>query len=195
MMLRFIKSRLEQFRRDNRGLAALEAIILLPTLAMIGVAGVVFFEGYRLQNDSLRATYAVADAIAREKEAITNQYLNSMHKMLDELVPDDGGIAMRVTIVCYSERRNKYRVAWSSKKGHFSGLKKHNHASIHKEADKLPEMPYGDQVIVVETFAKHAPSLNVGIPARDVSNFVVVRPRFVNQVKFAGKDKWICKGG
>lgn len=195
MILRFIKSRLTRFRDDNRGLAALEAIILLPTLAMVGVAGVIFFEGYRLQNDSLRATYAVADAIAREKKEITNQYLNSMHDMLDQLVPDDGGIAMRVTIVCYSERRKKYRVAWSAKKGHMSGLKKHTHHTIKLEADRLPDMPYGDQVIVVETFAKHRPSLSIGIPARDVSNFVVVRPRFVNQVKFANKPKWICKGG
>ncbi|MEM1302401.1 MAG: hypothetical protein AAGH17_07455 [Pseudomonadota bacterium] len=195
MILKYIKSRLSSFRKDTRGVAALEAIILLPTLAMIGVAGVVFFEGYRLQNDSLRASYAVADAIAREKEPITNTYIKSMRKMLDHMVPHDGGLSLRITIVCYSEKRGKYRVAWSSAKGSFANLKKHTHHTIHKEAAKLPDMPYGDQVIVVETFAKHAPSLSIGIPARDISNFVVVRPRFVNQVKFAGKDKWICKGG
>lgn len=195
MILRTIKSRLAAFRDDTRGVAAMEAIVLLPTLAMAAVAGVVFFEGYRLQNDSLRATYAVADAIAREKEPINSTYLNTMHDMLEHMVPDDGGLSMRVTIACYSERRNKYRVAWSQVKGSYGKLSKLKHSTLDAEADRLPEMPYGDQVIIVETYVKHAPSLNIGIPARDMSNFVVVRPRFVNQVKYEGKDKWICKGG
>ena len=191
------KSALARFRRDQEGVASVEALLLLPLLMWAYVATFVFFDAYRTQTDGLRVNYAISAAIAREDEQELNQqYLDNMLKLASFMTRSPQALTQRVTIVCFSEKKQKYRVAWSRSTGPKKNTyKKHTHSSIDKMREQLPDMPYGDQVIVVETFMDYRPLWDVGLDTRQFDYFSVIRPRFTNQIKWEGKPNWKCKGG
>ena len=150
------------------------------------------FDAYKKQTDGLRATYAIADAISREENDINQSYLNSMLDLTNYLTRTPNRVTQRVTIVCYSPKKSKYRVAWSRSQGPKKRTyKRHKNSTIDTLKDKLPILPLGDQLILVETFLDYAPLWNVGIDANTYDYFVFTRPRF-SQIKYENKSNWVC---
>ncbi|MEL6549771.1 MAG: hypothetical protein AAFQ54_05925 [Pseudomonadota bacterium] len=183
----------EALRSDTRGNVSIEAIILVPMLfwAYMMIYGV--FDAYRKQTDGLRVSYAVADAISREENAIDQQYLDSMITLADYMTNSPSPVTQRVTIVCYSAENTEYHVAWSKTSGGYvEELPPHTNATLNQSDHRLPEIVVGDQVILVETFVHYAPLLNLSITQKMFDYWTFTRPRFTNQVKYENEDEWVC---
>ena len=187
--------RLRAFVKDEYGVASIEAILLMPLLMWAYVATYVVYDGYKRQLDGLRSTYAVADAISREEQAINQFYLNSMIELTDFMTHSPSGITQRVTIVCYDEDDEEYFVAWSRSTGpREASYPVHNDTTINNNSDRLPDFPEGDQVILVETFMEYTPLMNIGLDDQLFEYWIFARPRFTNQVKWQGQNSWTCTG-
>ena len=195
-----IKFALRRLAQDTRGSAVVETMLMLPVMLGIWLVGVAAYDSYRVDSEAVRASYAIADAMSREKEAVNQTYLDNMHELYETMLGTGGaqeyGSSIRVTIACFSERRDMYRVAWSKVIGGSDyDWNAHSHRTLDELSDRLPIMPYGDQVIVLETAHFYLPLGGIVGGDRFVRNFVVTRPRFTNQVRFENQDGWVCKGG
>lgn len=190
---KILLARLRAFRKDERGMASIESLLIIPLLFWAYLGTFVMFEAYKRQTDGLRVTYAVADAISREEDAINQTYLNSMRKLTNYLTRSHELVTQRVSVVCFSPKRNKYRVAWSRVSGpKKSQYPRYNNSNIKDISDDLPVMPLGDQLILVETFMEYAPLWDVGMGEMTFDYFIFTRPRFTNQIQWEGKPEWAC---
>ncbi len=193
--IRRLESLLRRLRRDERGIAAFETILLMPILMWGYVAMFVMFDAYKVQTDGLRVTYSVADAMSRELDPINQSYLDSMVRVSNFMTRSPQGITQRVSIVCFSDTLDQYRIAWSKTTGpNAASYAAHQHVDIDQLSDQLPSMPSGDQAILIETFMKYRPLWNIGISEMTFDYFVVTRPRFTNQVRWDGQEAWVCSG-
>ncbi|MEM6477423.1 MAG: hypothetical protein AAF647_00105, partial [Pseudomonadota bacterium] len=195
------------FKRDERGVASIEGIILIPLLFWAFIGTFVIFHAFKTQTEGLRATYAIADAISREDGEVDSTYFNSIYDLAKFMTDGAPGLAQRYTIVCQSPKEaDKLRVAWSIVRfppqpanqplpPEFVPL---NSTSINTEKDRLPTIPVGDQLILVETFLPFTPvwSFNPvwenAISAQTFDYFIFTRPRFTSQLKFKGQPNWVC---
>ncbi|MEL6700331.1 MAG: hypothetical protein AAFO58_01430, partial [Pseudomonadota bacterium] len=152
---------LRRFVRDSEGVASVETILLLPLLMWAYVSTFVFFDAYRVQTDGLRVAYSVSDSIGRQENGVNQTFMNSMERMTNFLTKSPNGITLRTTIVCWSNNHSKYRVAWSNVTGAKTTILPHTHHTLHAQADRLPVVPFGDQLILVEMFLDYRPAINV----------------------------------
>lgn len=190
---RNLRTMLRRFRKDEHGTVSIEVILLVPLLFWAYLATFVMFDAYKTQTDGLRAAYAVADAISREDEEINQTYLNSMTNLLNFLTRSSRKVTMRTTIVCYSEDTNGYHVAWSKLTGPDTENRTiYTDANINTISDKLPIMPVGDQIIVLEMFMQYTPFWDVGLEPTEYEYFSFTRPRFTNQIKWENEPTWVC---
>ena len=56
------------------------------------------------------------------------------------------------------------------------------------DADRIPVMPSGDSVILVETNMAYEPIFNIGLKAQWYTTFITTRPRFTSCVKYDLND-------
>lgn len=192
-MISRLRTKLSHFRRDEAGLLTLETMLMLPLLFWVFIATFAFFDVFRAQTVTMNATYTISDLISREWEGVDDNYLTQMHRLQNYLTYSQTESQLRVTIVCWSDKKKKYRVAWSSTHGS-QFLKKHNNSSIEAQKDKLPTFPEGEQLILVESWVDYQPPLNVGIAADTHYNYVFTRPRFTAQIKLNDDDSLVCSG-
>ena len=190
--LPFLKSRWQDFARDETGTIAAESVVILPILAWAYISTFVWFDAFKAETQYTRAAYSVADALSREMTPITPQYLNSMHRMLNFMSDSPDPVKMRVTVVCWSDKRQMYRRASSQVRG--GGIASHSHWTLHRMRDHLPVLPVGDQVIMVETFTRWEPAFNMGLKPKDITNVIVTRARFAPQVLWDPNHRYTCKG-
>lgn len=184
---------LRQFFKDQGGVASIEAILLIPLLFWAYTGTFVMFDAYKKQTDGLRVTYSVADAISREDSELTQAYLDSMTLLSDFMSRSPNRVTQRVTIVCYSAEDDQYQVAWSRTTGpKKSTLLPHTDLTVDDNRDRLPILPVGDQVVLVETFMDYAPVWSVGLAAQTFDYWVFTRPRFTNQVKHIAEPTGVC---
>ncbi|MEM6277477.1 MAG: hypothetical protein AAF714_11060 [Pseudomonadota bacterium] len=191
--LRLLKARFQAFRDDESGLASIESILLIPLLFWAYLGTFVIFDAFKKQTDGLRVTYAVADAISREDAALNQTYLNNMRTLTNFLTRSSERVTQRVTIVCFSESRDRYAAAWSRVSGPKQGdYPAHTDWTLDANDYRLPNLPLGDQLILVETFMDYQPVWNVGIDAKTFEYWVFTRPRFASQVKWENQNSWVC---
>ncbi|MCO6381592.1 TadE/TadG family type IV pilus assembly protein [Oceanicola sp. 502str15] len=185
--LHLIRARLAAFRDDARGSLSVEAALILPLLCWFYVSAFVWFDAYRTQNANLKASYTLADMLSRETDPVTESYLKGLNKVYDYLTTTNHPTYIRVTTVkCVSNCDNNSRhlhVDWSYAT---EGRPSLTHATISDYYDKIPLMPQGDTVILLETFMAYEPLFNAGIPAKSFENYIVTRPRFAPQLLYAG---------
>ncbi len=182
-----IRARLAAFRDDARGSLSVEAALILPLLCWFYVASFVWFDAFRTQNANLKASYTLADMLSRETDPITETYLKGLNKVYDYLTTTRHPTYIRVTTVkctddCATEART-LQVDWSYAT---EGRTKHTNATLGAFKDKIPLMPQGDTVILLETFMAYEPLFNAGLPAKSLENYIVTRPRFAPQLLYAG---------
>ena len=168
-----------RFARDTRGSMSVEFVIIVPILFWAFMAVFVYFDGFRQSAQNLKAAYAIADMISRETEAINDDYIDSMEKVLQLMTRSDTPLKLMVTVVRWDEDDDRYYVDWSESRDY--GMVRSN-SNISDIAAKLPMMPDNERVILVETVATYEPPFDVGVGDRTLENFVFTRPRFAPQV-------------
>ncbi|MBY6047776.1 TadE/TadG family type IV pilus assembly protein [Vannielia litorea] len=186
-MIRILHARLKAFAEDARGSLSVEAALILPLLCWFYVSAFVWFDAYRTQNANLKASYTLADMLSRETDPVTETYLKGLNKVYDYLTTTRHPTYLRVTVVkctnnCDEESRT-LQIDWSYAT---EGRPKHTNGTIAGMKDKIPLMPQGDTVILLETFMAYEPLFNAGIPAKSFENYIVTRPRFAPQLLYAG---------
>jgi len=180
---------LHDFAADESGTVLPEAVIVLPSMFWAYLATFVWFDAFRSETEYMKAAYAMADAVSREVSPITDNYMDSMSKMLDFMTSSPRDVQLRVSIICWSENQQKYSVAWSQTRG---GASKQDNNTINNYEAHLPNFKQGDQVILLETFTRWEPAFNMGLKPREIYNAIVTRPRFAPQVKWDGNHSLGC---
>jgi Flp pilus assembly protein TadG len=173
---------LKRFAEDCRGSVAVEFLIMVPLLFWGFMAIYVYFDGYRQSDLNLKAAYAIADMISRETDAVNDTYIDSMEKVLRLMTRTDTQVKLMVTVVRWDETNNRYYVDWSKTRGFAEARTDDDMAGL---ADRLPVMPNGERVILIETEATYVPPFDVGIQTLQLDNFVFTRPRFAPQVAWS----------
>ena len=142
----------------------------------------------------------IADMLSRETGPIAgdstsvqiNQtYVNGLNTMFDYLTNSRQPTWIRVTSVYWDDNDNKYRVDWSATSG--TGHDEMTTYMLQAYKDRIPVMPNGDTVVLVETFMAYTPVFKVGLDPRWFQTFITTAPRFASCVPWqtdgCGTDK------
>ncbi|MDX2483642.1 MAG: pilus assembly protein [Pseudodonghicola sp.] len=181
-MRRKLPSMLRRFLGDTHGSVSVEFVLVMPFLFWAFMATFVYFDGFRQSAQNLKAAYAIGDMISRETESINDTYVDSMEEVLQLMARSSGTVKLRVTVVRWDEDDDRYYVVWSENRGYD---KPRSNSDMEDIEARLPVMPDGERVILIETQSTYEPTFAVGVGDRDLDNFIFTRPRFVNQLKWS----------
>lgn len=182
MLINKLISRLKAFAAETKGSVSVEFILMIPVLFWAYMAIYVYFDGYRQSAVNLKATYTISDLISRETEIITDQYVDSMHALMEVMTLSDSPTSLRITVIRWSEADDRYYVDWSVNRGYATAMDDINIGDI---KTRLPVMPDNERVILVETVNTFIPVFKIGMENKQLENFVFSRPRFAPQVLYS----------
>lgn len=164
--------------RDETGSAAIEAVIIIPALAALYCACFVWFDSFRHNTLSMKATYTVSDILSRQ-QTVDDAFLSQMNELVDFLVPSYAKRKLRVSLVYFNEDiddGNKYQLQWSYAD---NGMRELTQDDLNKDTDWIPIMSDDDTVVVTETRILYHPLFDIGWSDPTVwHNIMVTRPRF-----------------
>lgn len=180
-----MRSLLRRFRRSEKGSLSVEAVLIFPILLWAYAALFIYWDAFKTQNLNLKAAYTVADLLSRQSQPITPSFVDGMNTIYAFLIRKNTSNDIRVSVVRFVEDPADpdgpplMGLAWSEATGTYSG-----HSTIEPLKDKLPMMPEGDELIVVETRMTWEPPINfsleyVGLSTRDFTNLVFTSRRSV----------------
>lgn len=176
---RAFRTALRRFRRDESGLISTETLLVTPLLLWVFLAMFVYWDAFRAQNTSIKASYTIADMISRENAPINNAFINGMHSVFRYIVDTDQITWIRVSSVQYNAAQNRYNVLWS-RTTNASRAPAHSTTTMATLRPQLPIPADSDTLIVVESWTRFLPAFEVGLGARTFSEVSVVRPRFLS---------------
>lgn len=180
-MLKMLKNRLKAFAADEQGNVAIETVLFLPLMLTVLAATFSFHDAFRYKSLNVKAAYTISDAISRETDPIDNAYLDGMVELLEYLTRSEGPYSLRVTLVRYNKKKNKYVSEWSKTRGDFNRLKTWQLRSME---ERLPTLLHNERVIVVETATDYVPPFEVpGLNEESLFyNYGFTRPRFAPKI-------------
>ncbi len=165
-----------RFVRSEQGSLSIEAVLVVPILAWAIVATFVFFDAFKTQYISKRATYTIADMLSREETPVDANYLASLHEMYNYLANGEGDNTLRVTVV---ERKTDedtgvpyLDLVWSE------GVNVEKYVNLSVIEDRIPGISVGEQLIVVESEQDWSPAFGVGLADYKFYEIALARPRF-----------------
>lgn len=181
------------FRRAETGSVSVEAVLALPFILWVIVAGFTFFDVYKTAYVAQRANATISDLLSRETDPIDADYLTGMERVFRFLTSaDDEDTWMRVSVIdciqdCDQDSRI-LKVNWSKSP---SGARELLDTDMDFYAEKIPFFTQSDHIILVETsveFIPPFPKAATGIGGRDLQHVVVNRPRFAPQLYWEEPD-------
>ncbi|MCP1168150.1 TadE/TadG family type IV pilus assembly protein [Limimaricola litoreus] len=192
--VRYLAGLTGRLRRHQGGAMIVELVIMLPLLLWCFTATWVFFDAYRTKAVNARAAYTIGDTLSRETGYVTPDYLLSLKTLQDFLV-DGRPTRLRVSVVGYDALLDRYTVRWSIPTG--TGLELLDGTALEDMRDRLPEIPGGEIVTLVESWIDYTPLFDVGLAPFTFEEMAVTRPRFAGQLctnltALAGAATAIC---
>lgn len=172
-----------QFSADTRGSVTVESVIVLPLLVLILVATFVFHDMFGFKNVREKATYTIADMIARETQPITPNFLDNAKTLFDTITGDNGTNALRVSLVTYDADTDSYAIDWSQVRGS-QGLAILTTVDVQSAHNSLPSMTDGEALLVVDSSATYGSVFDIGQGNPTVTARVFQNPRFAPRVVF-----------
>lgn len=166
------------FFRNEDGVIAIEAMIILPMMFWTFLSLFSIFDSFRTYSINQKAAYTIGDAISRETQPIDDEYLTGVKQLYDYLARTNDS-ALRATSMRWDQSRNRYMVDWSETRGWAGGLSSDD---VREWADRLPTIPDGERVVVVETWDRYDPPFATGLERKIIRNFVFTRPRYAPRV-------------
>jgi hypothetical protein len=191
MFIQQVKNQLKSiahcnFLRDEDGVIAIEAMIIMPMMFWTFLSMFSFFDSFRAYSLNQKAAYTISDAVSRETQPLDNAYLNGMWEMFDYLAHTRAPSALRVTSVRFDEAANRFLVDWSQSRGWASILSgsgmNSDSATSQSWVDRLPVIPDGERLMLVETWDRYDPPFATGLEQQLIHNFVFTRPRYAPRV-------------
>ena len=173
-----------RFRRDERGSISVEGIVMLVPLLLLFLASFVYVHAFRLSSLNEKASYVVADMLSRQTDPVNSAYLNGLQQVYAFLIRGQGeSPRMRLSVITYDGEDDDYNIVWTRSTGTGAGIL--TEAMLDQVEDRMPVMPDGETVLLVETFVTYVPPINAGIGTQEFSTFVVTRPRYAPQIVLA----------
>lgn len=168
---------LRAFLRDRSAVSAIEFCIIAPVLVALFLGSITLFIGYSDSVTAEKASFTVADILAR-KTTVNTADLQVMDSLFQAMLPPSHGLTtFRISSVTMAN--GKLDVAWSWPRSPLAPLKKTELPGM-----KLPLVAEGDSVIVLETTAAYAPFVaSVGLKAGRYDNMVANRPRYTSAIR------------
>jgi hypothetical protein len=122
----------------------------------------VFFDAFRNQSINLKATYTISNALSRETDPITNDFMINSWRMHRFLTNTEALTKLRVTLIKYDADEDAYSVLWPKNKGGAGNL---NNSSLGAKVTNngVPVMPDKETLIVVQTWANYEPNFSIGL--------------------------------
>ncbi len=178
-----IIARIRSFRKNAEGSLSVETVLIFPILLWVYIAMFVYFDVFREENTNLKAAYTVSDLLSRRLDGVDEAYIDGMNDIFDYLTNSTDPTWIRVSVIKWDDHNDEYKVDWS-----YATKSKppHTDTTINTLAHKIPELPVGDSLIVVETTMTYKPMFNAGFGELQLENFVVTRPRFAPQLVWIG---------
>ena len=189
MMVTSLLNKVRDFRDDQKGVIAIETVILIPILIWGYIAMFTIFDTFRQYTTQQKAAYTVADLISRQVTPLDADFLDGSHELFIELSRLNVLPGMRVTVAKYDTVNQEYVVFCSRTRGGIIGLQS---ADIADWSDKLPELAEKEQVTIVETRSIYTPFFEIGLGDRSIGNFVFTRPRYATQLCYFDGFVEIC---
>jgi Flp pilus assembly protein TadG len=172
-------TRLRRFAQDESAFISIEAIIVMPLLIWVFMALFVYWDAFRAENTSVKASYVLADMISRENAAVNTAYINGMHQVFRYMVNTPEQTWIRVSSVQFRASDNSYQVLWS-RTTNATRAPAHTTATMALHRPRLPLLANSDTMIVLETWRRFSPPFQVGLDKRTFAQFTVMRPRFLS---------------
>jgi hypothetical protein len=114
---------------------------------------------------------------------VDEEYVDNALDLFKAISSLDSISSLRVSVVAWSDIDEDYFLDWSYGTGLDEGLTEQSLANM---SSKLPELVNGERLIVVQTFGKYDPPINIGLGTVDMDTFVFTRPRFAPQLAWSG---------
>ncbi|MGB5836199.1 MAG: hypothetical protein WBH14_04040 [Albidovulum sp.] len=184
-LLSRLKLRSSRFAAEDAGNMPVEGVLAATVLVWWYVASFQFFDAFRQKNVNLKGAYAVADLLSRQTGAVTDDYLEGLNTLFDYLTMSNKPTWVRVSSVYFDPVDDRYEIAWSYATGAAAG---HTTTTLQASANKIPTMPDGDFVTIVETNMAYEPIFNIGLNAQWYTTFIPTRPRFTGCIVFDNED-------
>ncbi len=142
-----VRSLFNRTAKNEDGIMTVEALIVLPLLFWSIWASYNFFDGYRQSSRNLKATYAIADVISRERSIINGSYVDTLYEIFQTMVDQSAFMTMRVTFFRFDQAEDAHYILWSCARGDAVELPE----GFFGKFSLLPEMPDNGKMIYVET--------------------------------------------
>ena len=190
MTLKALMTPLRRLRRSDDGSVAVETVMMVPLLAWAMLATLTYFDAYRAEAISNKASLTIADMFSRETDYITPDYMDGALGLLKFLTLADDTPQLRVTVVRWiapdpvnAPLVGDYHVVWSQRRGTNGAILPLDTLELRKNfLGQIPIMSHNERGIIVETWTDHTPPYSVGLNDMTMNTFTVIRPRFASQL-------------
>lgn len=173
---------LQSFRHDTRGGLSVEAVIIMPLLVFTILMTVTLSDLFRANTLSVKAAYTTADTLSRRADPVTGPYIDGLNTLFAYLARARHDTTLRVSSVAWIEALDRYVVIWSFGA---NGRQPLTTANLNQHlSHRMPTLPPGETVIVVEADMEHVPLIPSWFDVRNFSSVIVTRPRFTPQLRF-----------
>lgn len=179
-----------RFLRETDASMTVEAVLVLPFYLQFFVSAFAFFDAFRTASVNEKAAYTIADVITRRNAGapVDTAYINWLNDMFDYLLEGPTDTWIRVSSVTYSDVNTQYEIEWSVGTRGQPPLQTIDLPAI---AARLPIMPGGDTVILVETqtrfgvgYSNSPGFLFSSLGNQQLNTFIFTRPRFAPRIDF-----------
>ncbi|MBO9432800.1 hypothetical protein J7394_01200 [Ruegeria sp. R13_0] len=172
-----------RFLQKEDGVVSIEAIMVFPLLFWSVFTAYSYFDGYRQGASNLKAAYAVADILSREKDTVTDQYITSMYDLQNYMIEEGNGLSLRISFVRWdtgdesTDTDDRHFVEWSCTRG--EGLKRWSNATVEQVSDRIPIMADNATMILVETRHHYVRPFKLGFGSNNffIDKFIFTQPR------------------
>jgi len=178
-----IISFLKRFHEDQQGSMAIELLLVTPILVWVFLSTFVYFDVFRVETNSVRATITLAEMYSRE-DVIDANFLNGARNVLRSLTYEEANPDYRVTVYRYRASDDSFRRVWSRNRGMGSNLTNTDLAALQAEG-RLPPMDEVDHNVFIETRTQYDAPFNIGLGPFTATNLddltftsdMIIRPR------------------
>lgn len=188
--------KLHKFVRNQSGSLSVETVLIFPILVWMFLAMLVFWDGFRLKNDALTATYAIGDLVSRQTGDVTDHFVLGVNSVFAQLTTRASDADARISVVQRQEGPDPdidddfNELVWSVGLEDMPGRQ-----SMAELNEIIPLMAVGSTLIVVETRTRWSPPWTGVLPDYTFDHIAFVRPRYIAQVNYTGTLNAAGAGG
>ena len=149
MIRSIVSEAVSRFRNDEDGSMSVEFVLVVPILVWVFLSTYVYFDVYRVETNSVRATITMAEMFSRE-DIVDNTFIDSARQVLRELTFEEANPDFRVTVYRYRESDDRFLRVWSRHRGYDSALTNSDLTDL-ANAGRLQTMEELEHSIYIET--------------------------------------------